>query len=167
MRAAWPIFLILLPFGAICQQAFLFVKKGGRKKAIFVQGDPIRLVTTDGFRMDGRIKLLEGDTIYLTEDRQLSTGQVGRVLKNVRDKSWVPDTYTLLLITGGAALTTAGLTLSDQASFKQAALAGVVIGYGPLLIRYIWNKMTWLIRRKYYPIGNRYRLQLLDLRPPV
>jgi hypothetical protein len=68
------------------------------------------------------------------------------------------------LITGGVVLVTAGLTISNQAEFEQALLAGTVIGYGPPAIGYLKNQISF--RRKKYKIGKKFRLQVIDFYLP-
>ena len=69
-----------------------------------------------------------------------------------------------LLITGGVVLVVGGLTISNQAEFEEALLAGTVIGYGPLIIGYLKNKISF--RRKKYKIGKKFRLQIIDFYLP-
>ena len=74
------------------------------------------------------------------------------------------STKDFLLITGGVVLVTGGLTLSNQAEFEEALLAGTVIGYGPLVIGYLKSKISF--KRKKYRIGKKFRLQVIDFYLP-
>jgi hypothetical protein len=106
------------------------------------------------------------DTIYVSGS-PVPIASVSEVL--LRDptknkKRFHIDGKELLLITGGVALVTTGLTLSKQAPFKTALVAGTVIGYGPLALGYIRSKMRF--RRKKFSIGKKFRLQVLDFYIP-
>ena len=70
----------------------------------------------------------------------------------------------LLLITAGVGLVTAGLTLSNQADFKQALTAGLAIGYVPLAVAYMKSKIS--LKRRKYKIGRKFRLQMIDFYLP-
>ncbi len=80
------------------------------------------------------ITRLMNDTIFLS-GRPIPRTEVKEVIidNTVRKPFHIPA-KDLLLITGGAAMVTGGLTLSKQAEFKEALIAGTVIGYGPLAV---------------------------------
>src|SRR6478609_1517359 len=113
------------------QQGFLFVKKGFHKKRIYTEGDLIHLKLDDGSYRKGVITLLRNDTVFIN-GRPAYRPLIAEVILETKPKQPLPDVKTMLLIGAGAALTTAGLTLSKQTDFKTAALASLVIGYGPL-----------------------------------
>ena len=143
------------------QQGFLFVKKGFHKKRTSTEGDLLHVKLSDGSYRKGVITLLRNDTIYINGEpvwRLLVT----KVLLEGKPKIPPPDAQTLLLIGAGVALTTAGITLSKQAEFEQALVAGLVIGYGPLVIKHAGGGLIRSFKRKKFKIGKKFRLQVLD-----
>ena len=66
---------------------------------------------------------------------------VKEVLLKGKPKIPFPDGKTLSLIGAGVAHYTAGLTLSKQAEFEEALVAGPVIGYGPLVIKHLGGRL--------------------------
>jgi hypothetical protein len=160
------LFIVLFAFSAVTVQAqvgYLFVKKGYKKKKTYGEGDRISLLAKDGKVYNGLITLLRNDTIFINGTPMPAAG-VEAVLLNPKRKAFHVSTKDLLLIAGGAGLTTAGLTLSNQAGFREALTAALVIGYGPLLIKYIGSKIS--LKRKKYTIGKKFRLQVLDFHMP-
>lgn len=160
------LFIVLFVFSSVIAQAqpgYLFVKKGYKKKSTYGEGDRILLQAKDGRVYNGLITLLRNDTIFVN-GKPVPCSDVRAILLNQRTTSFHADGKTLLLITGGVALTTAGLALSKQASFEEALTAGLVIGYGPLLLKYLGSKIS--LKRKKYRIGNKFRLQVLDFHMP-
>ena len=146
------------------QTGYLFVKKGFRKKKTYTEGAALYLrLHDDGLRY-GTITRLVNDTIYLN-GRPVPRAAVKEViLAENKPKKFQVDAKTFLLITGGVALVTGGLTLSNQAEFNEALLAGAVIGYGPLAIGYLKSKIS--LKRRKYKIGRKFRLQVLDFYLP-
>jgi len=142
------------------QTGYLFVKKGYKKKRTYTEGDRIILQVREGTIYDGVITLLLNDTIYIN-GLPIARPEVSKlILINKKKKTFHLEPKDFLLITAGVALTTAGLTLSKQAKFKEALTAGLVIGYSPLAINYIGSKISF--RRRKFRIGKKYRLQVLD-----
>lgn len=159
--------LIIFLFASMCpysQTGYLFVKKGIRKKKIYTEGDNLYLRLQNDSLRYGLITRLMNDTIYLS-GRPVPRISVKEVIVRQKEKKrfHVP-VKDLLLITGGVGLVTGGLTLSEQASFKEALTAGLVMGYGPLAVGYLKSKIS--LRRKKYRIGKKYRLQVLDFYIP-
>jgi hypothetical protein len=111
------------------------------------------------------ITLLRNDTIFIS-GKSVRRTDVNEVLLKRKPSPSLPDANTLLLIGGGAALTTAGLTISEQAKFEEALIAGLVIGYGPLLVKYSGIKFLRMVTRKKFRIGKKFRLQVLDFHLP-
>lgn len=146
------------------QTGYLFVKKGIRKKKSYGEGDWITLKTQDHRTYAGFITLLRNDTIFIN-GKPVPRIAVQAVLLDRKSKGFHIDPGQLGLITAGVALTTAGLTLSKQAGFSEALIAGAAIGYGPLLVKYLGIKILSL-RRKKYRIGKKFRLQVLDFYIP-
>lgn len=159
-------FLFLFSFAYIshAQTGYLFIKKGFRKKKTYTEGESIYLRLNNDSIYAGLITRLMNDTIYLG-GRPVPATRVKEII--LRPKAKEPfhiDAKNFLLITGGVALVTAGLTLSEQAEFNEALLAGTVIGYGPLVVGYLKSKIS--LRRKKYRIGKKFRVQVLDFYLP-
>lgn len=146
------------------QTGYLFVKNGIKKKKTYTEGDNIYLRLQNDSLRYGMITRLMNDTIFLS-GRPIPRVAVKEVIIRRREKKrfHVP-VKDLLLITGGVVLVTGGLTLSDQADFKEALTAGLVMGYGPLAIGYLKSKIS--LKRKKYRIGKKFRLQVLDFYIP-
>ena len=156
--------LLLSSLVSWSQTGYLFVKKGIRKKKIYTEGSTIYLRLQNDNLYYGMITRLMNDTIYLS-GRPVPRVAVKEVIINRREHtSFRVRAKNLLLITGGVALVTAGLSLSKQADFKEALITGAVIGYGPLAIGYLKSKIS--LKRKKYKIGKRFRLQLIDFYIP-
>jgi hypothetical protein len=147
------------------QTGYLFVKKGFKKKRTYTEGATIYLRLQNDSLRYGMITRLMNDTIYLS-GRPIPRAAVKEVILSERvRKKFQIDAKTFLLITGGVALVTGGLTLSNQAEFNEALLAGAVIGYGPLAVGYLKSKIS--LKRKRYKIGKKFRLQILDFYMPT
>jgi len=164
MRAIFIAALLLFVAPSQAQHAFLFVKKGIKKKRTYMEGDQILLRLSGDTIVGGLITHLRDDTIFLL-GKPIPVARVKSVIiRKKKDKTFYIPPNQLLLITGGVALTTAGLTLSNQASFEKAITAGAVIGYAPLLVQYIASKIR--LSRKEYKMGKKYRLHLIDFHLP-
>lgn len=146
------------------QTGYLFVKKGFKKKKIYTEGENICLRLQNDSLYYGMITRLMNDTIFVS-GRPVPRIAVKQVIIRRRErKSFQVSAKNLLLITGGVALVTGGLTLSKQAEFKEALIAGAVIGYAPLAVGYLKSKIS--LKRKKYKIGKKFRLQVLDFYIP-
>jgi len=159
------LFIFLLSFVLThSQTGYLFVKKGVKKKRTYTEGDNIFLRLQNDTLYYGMITRLMNDTIFVS-GRPVPRIAVKEVIISTKTrKSFHVPAKDLLLITGGVALVTAGLTLSKQADFDEALIAGAVIGYGPLVIGYLKSKIS--LKRKKYRIGKKFRLQVLDFYIP-
>lgn len=162
--------LLLLVFLFTCCQAtqaqdgYLFVKKGYKKKRTYKEGDRILLRLPGDTIMGGLITQLKNDTIYLL-GKPVPMSKVQAVIVRTRkNKKFHIPINQLLLITGGVALTTAGLTLNNQVDFNEALTAGLVIGYGPLLAHYLVSNLRF--SRKEFRIRKKFRLQMIDFHLP-
>ena len=157
--------LLLIGMIADAQLGYLHVKKGARKKKTYIEGENIMLRLRDGYFVSGQITLLKDDTIWIN-GLPVPRPEVSEViLRRKKDrKKYQVDPGKLLLITGGVALTTAGLTLSNQARFKTAIVAATAIGYGPILVQWLLSKIS--LTKNKYKIGKKYRLQVLDFHLP-
>lgn len=146
------------------QTGYLFVKKGIRKKRTYTEGSTIYLRLHNDSLRYGMITRLMNDTIFLS-GRPIPRTAVKEVIIYKRErKSFRVSAKNVLLITGGVALVTGGLTLSKQADFNEALIAGAVMGYGPLALGYLKSKIS--LKRKKYKIGKKFRLQVLDFYIP-
>lgn len=164
MRAIFIAALLLFVAPSQAQHAFLFVKKGIKKKRTYMEGDQILLRLSGDTIIGGLITHLRDDTIFLL-GKPIPVSRVKSVIiRKKKDKTFYIPPKHLLLITGGVALTTTGLTLSNQASFEKALTTGMVIGYGPLIVQYIASKIR--LSRKEYKMGKKYRLHLIDFHLP-
>lgn len=146
------------------QTGYLFVKKGIRKKRTYTEGSTIYLRLHNDSLRYGMITRLMNDTIFLS-GRPIPRTAVKEVIIYKRErKSFRVSAKNVLLITGGVALVAGGLTLSKQADFNEALIAGAVMGYGPLALGYLKSKIS--LKRKKYKIGKKFRLQVLDFYIP-
>jgi hypothetical protein len=156
--------LLLASLFSFSQTGYLFVKKGIKKKKIYTEGDNIHLRLQNDSIYYGMITRLMNDTIYVS-GRPVPRKAVKEVIIRKRQhNTFQVSAKNLLLITGGVALITGGLTLSKQAEFKESLMAGAVIGYGPLAVGYLKSKIS--LKRKKYKIGKKFRLQMLDFYIP-
>ncbi len=159
-------FLLGLPFALVAQTpSYLFIKKGIKKKRTYVEGDHILLLGRNDSLYAGMITLLYNDTIYLY-GRPVGRSQVKAVIIPYKKNRFPVDAKTLLLITGGSALVAGGLMINGQEKRDEALLTGFVMGYGSLLTQYAGKGIINAVRRKKYRIGNKFRLQVLDLHLP-
>lgn len=145
------------------QTGYLFIKKGHKKKRTYSEGDNIYLRFMNDSVYHGMITRLMNDTIFLS-GHPVPLKVVKEVIIPRNKRKFHISTNDFLLITGGVILVTGGLTLSNQAEFGEALLAGTVIGYGPLVIGYL--KSTISFKREKYRIGKKFRLQIVDFYLP-
>ncbi len=157
------IFLIAAVHSA-SQTGYLFVKKGYKKKKTYTEGEYIYLRLHNDSLYYGMITRLMNDTIYVS-GRPIPAKTVKEVIiRQKKRETFHVSAKDFLLITGGVALVTGGLSISKQADFEEALIAGTVIGYGPLVAGYGKSKIS--LRRKKYKIGKKFRLQVLDFYIP-
>ncbi len=144
----------------------MFIKKEAIKKRAYTEGDRVHFLTNEGTQKSGIITLLRNDTIFLN-GQPLHKDQVAYVLLDKRKNSFPVDGKTFLLVTGGVALTTFGLTLNDVKEPGPAFAIAAAIGYGPLLVRFLSGRVFYAMQRKKFRIGKKFRLQVLDFHIPV
>jgi hypothetical protein len=158
--------LLLSSLSCYLQPNHLFIKKGIHKKRTYSEGDRIYFKLQNGQEKKGIITLLRNDTIYIN-GFPIPRQQVAAVILNEKKKKPFPvDVKTMLLIGGGVALTTIGLSLNDANEPKTALIAAAVIGYGPLLLKHFGGRLLYTLSRKKFRIGKKYRLQVFDLYVP-
>ena len=146
------------------QTGYLFIKKGHKKKRTYLEGENIYLRVQNDTIYYGTITRLMNDTIFVS-GRPVPRSAVKEVLiPSDKSRKFHISTKDFLLVTAGVALVTAGLTVSNQAEFEQALLAGTLIGYGPLAIGYLKNTVSF--KRRKYRIGKKFRLQVIDFYLP-
>lgn len=147
------------------QAGYLFVKHGYKKKKTYLEGDRVMLQLKDGYIVNGLITLLRNDSIWMN-GTPIPRKEVGAVLLPRKKNPFPADAKTMLLIGAGSALVTVGLTINDRETFGHALVAGLVIGYGPLLVKYLGKGFLMSLQRKRYLIGRKYQLQVLDFHIP-
>lgn len=163
-RLLFLIIFLLASLFSHSQTGYLFVKKGYKKKKTYTEGDHIYLRLDNNSTTYGMITRLMNDTIFVS-GRPVPCKNVKEVIVSKKErKAFQMSAKDFLLITSGVALVTGGLTLSKQADFKEALLAGTVIGSGPLVIGYAKSKISF--KRKKFRIGKKFRLQVLDFYLP-
>jgi hypothetical protein len=158
------VILLFTGLSAQSQDGFLFVKKGYKKKKTYHEGDRVLLQADDERIIGGIITMLRNDTIWIN-GLPLPRRNVTAVFPSHKSKkAFRISAKELLLVTGGVALTTAGLAISKQATFREALTTGAVMGYGQLGIQYLMSKISF--RRKKFRIGKKFQLQVLDFHIP-
>lgn len=148
------------------QNGYLFIKKNGKKKRTYTEGNSIHFQLNNGAEVKGLITLLRNDTIYIN-GKPVPRLQVERVILNEKKKKPFPaDGKTMLLITGGVVLTGVGLSLNDQETPKQAFITAAAIGYGPLLAKHFFGRLWYALSRRQFRAGKKFQLQVLDFHIP-
>ncbi|MGC4035628.1 MAG: hypothetical protein QM764_06670 [Chitinophagaceae bacterium] len=147
------------------QQSFLFLKKNGHKKRTWYEGDVIRLRLVNGDLLEGPIKLLKNDSIYIN-DLVFRTEDVQQVIIKRRDKKPFPiNGVQALYIAGGVGLATVGMkTAGWTPTYGRAFWYSSIIGFGPIMISYIAQHLHF--KRTHIDIGGKFRLQVLDFYLP-
>lgn len=160
MKTLLLLFCLLSVYHCDAQHAYLHVKKGYKKKKTYVEGDRILLRLKSDTIIGGLITHLRDDTIFIL-GKPVSVANVEAVIvkKGPRSKFHIPAKQ-LLLIGGGTALTTLGLTFNDYLSLEKAAFTAGMIGFAPIVVQYITSRIDF--SRKEYKMGKKFRLQLID-----
>ena len=138
------------------QRGYLYIKKKGYKKVrTYGEGSAIHFKTKDGRVAAGYIALVKKDSL-LVGNKWYKANEISRII--IRGK--VDGALgAFLWTTGGVALSTAGMTLAEWASFEKSLGYSAAIGYGNFLIRYL----PAFLKRKHYNIGRKFTVQTLDL----
>lgn len=160
------LFILLSCLVAHSQTGYLFIKKGGKKKRAYTEGDRIHFLMQNGFHQKGIITLLRNDTIFLNGNPIPRKDVMAVILDERKKKPFPADKTTMLMIGGGVGLTALGLSLNDANPPGKAIIAAVVIGYGPLLIKHLFGRLVYTIHRKKFRMGKKFRLQVLDFYLP-
>jgi hypothetical protein len=157
--------LLLASGFSFSQQGFLFVKKGIKKKRIYTEGDAINIKLNDGTYRNGVITLLRNDTIFIN-NQPVNKACVKEVVLKRKPRKPFPAAKTIALIAAASVLTSVGLAIDDKDHQREALIAGPVIGFGPLLVKYFGGRAIRKISRKKFRIGKKFYLQVLDFHIP-
>ena len=160
------LFLLLASLTAYQQTNFLFLKQGGHKKRTYGEGDRIHFILQNGQEKKGLITLLRNDTIYINGNPIPRVQVASVVLDEAQKKPFPADLKTMLAIGAGVGLVTLGLTLNDANEPKEALIAALTIGYGPLLLKHFGGRILYALKRKKFKMGKKYHLQVFDMYVP-
>ena len=160
------LFLLLCCTTAYQQPNYLFIKKGFHKKKTYEEGDKIHIQLRDGKEKTGIITRLLNNVVYINGE-EIAQEQIATVLLDGKKKKPFPVNFkTMLLIGVGAGLTTLGLSLNNANEPTTALVAGLTIGYGPLLLKHFGGRILYALKRKKYRLGKKFRLQVFDIYVP-
>ena len=148
------------------QPNYLFIKKGFHKKKTYEEGDKIHIQLRDGKEKTGIITRLLNNMVYINGEEIAQEQIVAVILDRKKKKPFPADFKTMLLIGAGAGLTTLGLSLNGANEPTTALVAGLTIGYAPLLLKHFGGRVLYAIKRKKYRIGKKFRLQVFDIYVP-
>jgi len=156
MRNQMLLLLLLASSQVMAQRGMVFIKKHGHKVATYEEGSPIIFRTTDGSLVKGNISYIHLDTL-IVNNMAWPAASISAVFRPAAEDD-AKNGELFLYTTAGVALATTGMTLAKWASFKTALITASVLGYGQYLIHVLPH-----LKRKKYPIGKKFRLQLIDL----
>jgi hypothetical protein len=154
------VFLMGIITDCYSQQGYLFVKRGLAKKRTYMEGSTIALKLQNNKIASGVITQLRNDTIFLNGIPIPKENVAAVILRGKKPKRMRINAKYLLLVTSGVILTTVGIKVSGQGTLKEAAVAGVVIGYGQMGLAYARSRIS--LSRKQFKIGRKFRLQMID-----
>jgi hypothetical protein len=156
MRKMLLVFLFLCTQQVFAQRGYLYIKKKGYKKVrTYTEGAAIHFQSKNGKTTAGYIAMIKNDSM-LVNSNWYRVNDISKIILRGKVDGAVS---TLLLTTGGVALSTAGMTLAEWASFKKSLAYSSAIGYGNFLITYLPS----FIKRKKYNIGKKFTLHTFDL----
>ena len=145
------------------QSSYLFIKKGFKKKRIYIEGEMIHIKLQDGNQKTGTITFLK-DSLVFINNNPVQLSSIKYVILIKKSLFHLPNTKTMILIGVGSVLTSIGLSLNNSGNRAGAIIAGPVIGFGPLMLRYSGSRFLRMLSRKKFRIGKKFSLQILDLR---
>jgi len=148
------------------QPNYLFIKKGFHKKKTYEEGDKIHIQLNDGKEKTGIITRIINNSVYINGEEIAQEKIAAVILDGIKKKPFPVDFKTMLLIGAGAGLTTLGLSLNDANEPTTALVAGLTIGYGPLLLKHFGGRILYALKRKKYKMGKKFRLQVFDIYVP-
>ncbi len=158
--------LLLCCTTSYLQPNYLFIKKGFHKKKTYAEGDRIHIQLQDGKEKTGIITRLINNKVYINGE-EIAQEQIDVVILDGKKKKPFPaDFKTMLLIGAGAGLITLGLSLNDANKPTTALVAGLTIGYGPLLLKHFGGRILYFLKRKKYRMGKKFRVQVFDIYVP-
>lgn len=154
--------IVLLFIGNVCiaQKGYLLVKKNGRKIRTFPERTVITIQTDRGGIRQGYINIARNDSIFIGGVGFHQSEIKKIILRQPKKLSFAVDAKLFALITLGVGLSTAGMTLSKYESFSTALAYSATLGYSPILISAVKNKISF--SRKAYKIGRKFTVQVLD-----
>lgn len=159
------IFILFLISYCNCFAQFnqLILRKNGVSHKRYTEGSVITIRTKLGMEYTGYISLIQKDSIYFGTTGVHKNDIVAVLKKPLGRQSIIPfDGKTFLLVNAGIPLFVTGLVISGE-RFTSAFFTGLGIVYLPLLVYNIKRMIT--NHRRYYPIGSKYDLQVLDIHP--
>ena len=154
--------ILLLLIGNVCiaQKGYLLVKKNGRKVRTFPERTVITIQTDRSGVRQGYINIAKNDSIFIGGVGFHQSEIKKIILRQSKKLSLKIDPKLIALITLGVGLSTAGMTLSKYETFSTALTYSATLGYSPILISTIRNKISF--SRKKYKIGKKFTVQVLD-----
>jgi hypothetical protein len=167
MNRLLPLLFLLLSCSAVYSQPnYLFIKKGVHKKKTYAEGDRIHIMLKDGKEKTGIITRLLNNNVYINGE-EIAQEQIAVVFLDGKTKRPFPvDFKTLLLIGAGVGMTTLGLSLNNANDPKEALIAALAIGSGPLLLKHFGGRFLYLLKRKKYRLGKKFKAQVFDIYLP-
>lgn len=142
----------------------LFIKKGVHKKRSYYEGDRIHVQLVNGTERTGIITRLVDSSVFIN-GKEIRQHDISAVIIDGVRKNKLPDLKTMALIGAGVGLTTLGLTLNDANEPKTAIIAGLTIGYAPILLKFLGGRFLYALTRKKYKMGKKFSIRVFDITP--
>lgn len=160
LRSLVSVLFLVLTLSSFAQFNQLILRKNGKAFKRFREGSEISIETKLGLKYTGTIALLQNDSVYFSGSG-IPVRDINAVLKKKSRNPLIPmEPEAFLWANIGIPLFTAGLVLSGQ-PFWSSFSTGVGLVYLPILFYHAKNLIFG--GGRYYRIGNKYDLQLLDL----